>query len=502
MTEDKVTQGTDSLNMEDAKNRADVENQPVTENQTDTENRTDIHNTASLKSGTTGRRILGIPDEFWIGFVIMIGILLKLVYDITTGYNVSSHDLGTWATMINGQPNGGHLGVIQYYYTMHHLPDFDPTTVWCFSNPPFFYWICALFLDIFHSGLGWAIGTVLHVLQCVNSIYVTVGIFAGIGMLSKFGVKGRKLVLSILFLTFFPAFYNIGATLNNDALCFMLMMLCMNAALNWYRKRKLGNIISCAVFLGLGMMTKLNAVIVAPALLALFLLALFYDKRTKFTELRRQYLIFLGVSVPLGMFWPIRNFIRFRTPLFYVQAISDEWQQIGQYSVLQRLGLPSIASLLNIHLTTDTSLEYNIWSQTFKSAVVDEHALNLSVTGAYILAIVLLFLTIVFCVLAHVMMIRSLIGKRMQFEHKIFLITAYAAMLISYVRFCFSYPVVCTMNFRYIPGIIVFPLIGMGLCGTGTASDNMFERITTNASNWLIVGISVITAFLFGFYAV
>ena len=106
------------------------------------------------------------------------------------------------------------------------MPTFDVTTLSCYSNPPFFYVICALILQIFHDGFGWAIGTTLHFLQCVNSIYVMVGLFAGFGIVSKFGVKGRKFIASILFLTFFPAFYNIGATLNNDALCYM----CMSAA--------------------------------------------------------------------------------------------------------------------------------------------------------------------------------------------------------------------------------------------------------------------------------
>jgi 4-amino-4-deoxy-L-arabinose transferase-like glycosyltransferase len=452
---------------------------------------------------TQSRRILGIPDEFWIGFVIMIGLFLKLVYDVTTGINISTHDMGAWKEMVNGMPNAGHLGVIQYYYTFHHMPTFDVTTLSCYSNPPFFYVICALILQIFHDGFGWAIGTTLHFLQCVNSIYVMVGLFAGFGIVSKFGVKGRKFIASILFLTFFPAFYNIGATLNNDALCYMCMMLCMNCALGWYQTRKRKTIIATAVWLGLGMMTKLNAVIIAPAIAALFLCAIFYDKRTKMEELRTQFIWFFSVCIPLGMFWPIRNLIRFGTPLFYVQSISDEWQQLaGKYTLLDRLGLPSMQSLLHLHLTTDASLECNVWSQTFKSAIVDEQAINLTYTGTYVLTVALLFMTIILCILMHVMMIRSLIGKRMQFEHKIFLCVAYACVLVSYLRFCFSYPVVCTMNFRYIPVILIFPLVGAGLCGYGTDQDSTFERVTSSVMNWMILAVSFLSAFLFGFYAV
>ncbi|MCI1721466.1 MAG: hypothetical protein LKM41_01240 [Lachnospiraceae bacterium] len=251
------------------------------------------------------------------------------------------------------------------------------------------------------------------------------------------------------------------------------------------------------------MMTKLNAVIIAPAIAALFLCAIFYDKRTKIEELRTQFIWFFSVCIPLGMFWPIRNLIRFGTPLFYVQSISDEWQQLaGKYTLLDRLGLPSMQSLLHLHLTTDASLECNVWSQTFKSAIVDEQAINLTYTGTYVLTVALLFMTIILCILMHVMMIRSLIGKRMQFEHKIFLCVAYACVLVSYLRFCFSYPVVCTMNFRYIPVILIFPLVGAGLCGYGTDQDSTFERVTSSVMNWMILAVSFLSAFLFGFYAV
>ena len=448
------------------------------------------------------KRILGVPDEFWIAFVIMIGFFLKLVYDITTGYEVSTHDLGAWTELAAGGANGGHLGAIQYYFTYHHLPDFNPATMNCYSNPPLFYIISAFILEIIHRLLGWSIGTCLHFLQCINVIYVTVASFCGIGILRKFGVQGRKLVAAILFLTFFPAFYNLGATLNNDAMCFMFMMLTLNAAVGWYQTRKKKTIIFTAVWLGLGMMSKLNAVIIAPALAVLFISALL-DKRTENRKLWNQYAFFAAVSIPLGLWWPVYNFIRFRMPFFYIQAISSDWQQLGgYYTAAERLAVPKIQLLLQLHLVADRSLEYNIWAQTFKSAIIDEQAINLSLTGTWIMTVMVLFMSIFLCVLFHVMWIRTLISNRLSLAFKLFTVTGYACILISYINFCFSYPVVCTMNFRYIPSILIFPLAGMALCGKGTAEDTKFERITSAAANWVILVFSVMTAFLFGFYAV
>lgn len=448
------------------------------------------------------KRILGIPDEFWIAFVIMIGIFLKLIYDITTGYQVSTHDMGTWKNITAGTVNSGHLGVIQYYFTYHHLPDFNPALYSCYSNPPLFYVVCALILEIIYRINGWDIRFCLNFLQCMNVVYVTVASFCGIGILRKFGVQGRKLVACILFLTFFPAFYNIGATLNNDAMCFMFMMLALNAAVGWYQTRRLKTIVFTAVWLGLGMMSKLNAVIIAPAIGMLFIFAL-RDKRTENKALWKQYGIFAAISIPLGMWWPIYNFIRFRMPIFYVQSISDEWQQLAEYyTIPQRLMIPGIGLFLQPHLIADRTVEYNIWAQTFKTAVFDEQAINMSMQGTYIMSLTVLFLSIFICILLHVMWIHTLLRNRLQLPFKVFTVVGYLSILISYLKFCFSYPVVCTMNFRYIPVILIFPLAGMALCGTGSEDDSTFEKITSKTVSWAILVFSVMTAFLFGFFAV
>jgi hypothetical protein len=42
----------------------------------------------------------------------------------------------------------------------------------------------------------------------------------------------------------------------------------------------------------------------------------------------------------------------------------------------------------------------------------------------------------------------------------------------------------------------------MGLCGEGTLDDNIFEKVTTNIMNALVLIFSILVAFLFGFYAV
>ena len=447
------------------------------------------------------RRILGFPDEFWIGFVIMIGIFLKLVYDVAAGYAISTHNLGDWVEIINDIPNPGHLGVIQYYFTYHRLPNFDPSLISGYSNPPLYYILSALVLEIFHKNLGWSLGTVLHCIQCLNAVFVMTGSFAGIGILSKFGVRGRKLVIVLLFMMFFPGFYNLGAAMDNTPLAFMFMMLALNKGLNWYRIRARRTLVMSALYLALGMMTRLTAVIVILPMAVLFLAAHFYDRRTTYEEFYKELGLYAAIALIPGFFYPIRNLIRFGTPLFYMDRDTEVWQQVNMYTAGQRLGFPSFASLKHLHLSQQTYYEYNIWAQTFKTAVVDESALNLTLKVTYSLAVILLIAVILFTLLSTVMLVYAMTGSRLAIEHKGFVAAGFTGILISYIIRCFVNATVSAMNFRHVAVIMVFILTGYGICGSESEGVNAFERITSQAADVLIMIISLLSAFLFGFYA-
>ena len=447
------------------------------------------------------RRILGFPDEFWIGFVIMIGIFLKLVYDVTAGYDISTHALGEWVEIINDIPNPGHIGVIQYYFTYHRLPNFDPSLISGYNNPPLFYVISALLLKIFHVDMGWSLGTMLHCIQCLNAVFVMVGSFAGIGMLSKFGVRGRKQVVCLLFMMFFPGFYNLGAAMDNTPLCFMFMMLSLNTALSWYRMRNRGSLIRSALFLGLGMMTKLTAFVVILPIASLFVFARFYDRRSSSEAYFKELGLYAAIALPLGLFYPLRNLIRFGTSPFYMDVEAEAWQDVSAYSVAQRLGPAPLSNLTHLHLTDQTYYEYNIWAQTFKTSVVDESALNLSLKVTNALALILLAAVILFSILAVIMLVRTLFGGRLAVEHKVFIPVGLIGTLIFYIIRCFVNPTVSAMNFRVIPTVLIYLLAGYGLCGNESSLDNTFESVTSKIADGLILIISVLSAFLFGFYS-
>ena len=76
---------------------------------------------------------------------LLYGILIFVYagYILNTNCGTRQHDTRSliWE-------NGGHLGYIQYVLENWKLPDVNPTGYWCFSNPPLFYFISAIFVKI------------------------------------------------------------------------------------------------------------------------------------------------------------------------------------------------------------------------------------------------------------------------------------------------------------------------------------------------------------------
>ncbi|MDO4620471.1 MAG: hypothetical protein Q4B09_07625 [Lachnospiraceae bacterium] len=447
-------------------------------------------------ANTRSRRFLGVPDEFWIAFVIIVGFFLKLVYNIEGGYIPGTVNPGVWTEITEASPNSGHIGLIQYYFTFHKLAGFDPRTLACYSNPPFYYMTGALFLEFTHRMMNWDIGIALHALQCVNVIYVLIGESMGIGILQKMGVRGRKMMVCILFLIFFPTYYLIGASLDPTAMTFMFTMLSLNTALSWFNSRRNSTLRALAIQLGLGLMTSFRLLMIIPPILILLFRAA-ADGRRNATPLHRQFRNAAIITSVLGLWWPIYRLIRFRVPLFYMDKPYGEMLQ-ERFSA--RLRPPTLAQLSHLHTVNGGYRESNIWAQTFKTAVVDFHSLDVSTAATRAVITILLVITILICIISHIMLVYTLLSNRLDRVYCRFIAVGYLSMLGFYLLGCWRYPYTGMMNFKTIAPILIFPLIGTGLCGTGDSQDNVFEKMLEKFIGPLLFMMSVLSAFLFGYY--
>ena len=455
-------------------------------------------------SGTARKRFMGIPDEFWVGFIIMVAFFLKLVYTIKIGYQNGTIYAGSWLDLTEGPIHGGHVEVIHYYFTFHKLPDFSPVGYPGYALPPLYYMICSLFMELFHRLMHWSAPVSLHVLLSLNVIFVSVGESCGLAILRRFGVRGRNLVTAVFFLFYFPGFYLLSGAMDGSALAFMFSMLALSGVLSWYDSRRQKVLLLSALYLGLGFMTSYTTSVVVPAIMVILYSAAKDRKRNRVPFLK-QLTRFIVIVCVMSFIWPVYLSVRFHLPLFYVEKTGATIPAVYS-SVFSRLGIPDLQLLLHLHthghlIPKNLACEYNIWAQTFKTAIVDFHAIDTSAKGTYIMTEFLLFLSIATCLLMHVMMLYSIFGAgRIHRVHKRVLLIGYFSVLAAYIAECFILPWTGTMHFRWFAAIQIFPLVGMCICGSRDSSDNLFEKITTRISDFLIIIMAVLTAFLFNYY--
>ena len=445
------------------------------------------------------RRFLGIPDTFWIGFVIMIGFFLKVIYDVEAGYTVSTHDLGEWTYLAEGDAHGGVIGVIQYYFMRHRLPDVNPVTVRSYAEAPFYYIVCSLLLELLHRLMHLDIGSCLHLLQCLNVVYVTVGSFMALGILRKLGVKGRQFVMSVIFLTFFPGFYHLSANLCPDAMLFMFMMLAFAAALSYYRTRLRADVMKAAVYLALAFLTKRGAVVVLPVLVSLFA-ACFADGRTDRGQLRRDMGRFALITAPAALAYPLYLAVRFKVNPFVIPDYGSGQRVSKLSTVAMRIGLPRMENFTYLHTTRQLPTLTNVWAQLMKTALFDETALTLSTGASVKMARVFLYMSIAICLLFHLMWLLAAVSGRYPRHVRRAMLAGYLGTLAMYVIYALKVPFISAMNYRYISIACVFPLVGAALFGSGKAEASFAERFLLKLAHRLVFVFAALTAFLFGFY--
>ncbi len=437
-----------------------------------------------------------------LGLVLVGGFLLRAAYILDLPYEYSLHDLGSFAGFDVPGEYDGHFGYIEYLFKNGHLPDFDPRQLWSFSNPPGFHILAALLL-----ALARAAG--LEQLQCYESLQVLTLLFANLTVLTLYrimkelSVRGNGLLFVTALLSVHPFFTITAGTLNNDSMTACMMALAMLYTVRWWKEPTMRNILTIALALGLGMFAKLNAATAAFGIGAVFLCGL-WQNRQVWKKYAGQFAAFLAVCAPLGLFWPIRNLLKFNMPLLYIQEVAaTDPGRIGEVSLFSRLGLPSLSQILYPFSRGDPALETNIWIQTLRSGLFDEISAT-DVDNFWRIGLALLLVSLVLALVMNAAFLWSLCRKgTLSPVMKLFLAVSYGAMLLAYLKFCFDEPFLCTMNYRYIPLGILFPCVGAGLWlqtpGPGPGGGGAVRR----AAKVLLlggIGLFFLLALLFSLY--
>ncbi len=389
--------------------------------------------------------------------VFVLSCILRIAYALASPYNISWHDLG-FASQ-TGVDGTGHLEYINYIAKYHHLPDFDPRGIWSFCSPPLFHILSAVMLNVTGSWES------LQIIPCISSC-LTVWVL--IRILDALEINGRVKVLLSALCAFHPFFMIEAVTVNPDPLAMLFMSLTVLFTVGWIKSPVMSRIIPVALCIGFGMAVKQNTVMIAFAVGAVFLYKFFSDIASwkKFVP---QFVVFLVICVPIAFAYQIRNNILFNIPLTYTQPMDEQAvtgpQYVGGFSLWDRFHFPLLTEIRYPCLYYDQNIEYNVWTQLYRTALFDEIS-NYYLEPYFLvkyLFLALLWMSIVLSLIMTGMLCWALIKKKtMPVEMKLLCGISYAVMILLYVWYCFSSPYICTMNYRYIPIAFLFPVIGCG----------------------------------------
>lgn len=428
--------------------------------------------------------------------LLSASFVVGLIFILQLPHSFSWHDLAAYSAdfSLENKPDG-HLGFIAWIVENGRLPlELNPMDEGfsVFYNPPLHHLLQALFMKL-NLLLGLPQAVALENLQVLTLMFAWGTVHAAAALMRELDLSARAVRTGLWALAFQPMLFILGGTLNNDILMIWCVVRCTVHVVRWQKKRRTGDIALIALFLGCGMAAKLNAALLIPCIAPVFAVAFFRDAPARRWGYVRQFALFLIISVPVAVAWPVYHMIAFDMPLNYVR-LPAETINVSAFSMAQRYGIPDWHARRGLFFSGIRSIDHNVWMQTLTTGLFDEMTLFPDGSRLWYLSYGLLLsfagLLVIGAAgfLVHVLRRRDACGW--------FLFGYGVLLLCSYLKFTLDYPYICTFNFRYIA-----PVLALGAVGFAA------WRQTLKRTGWLaecyaaafsLLGLFVYGAYFFG----
>ena len=406
--------------------------------------------------------------------------LLKFSYVFYTSISTRQNDVGKFSG------NDSHAGYINYFLKNFSLPNFDPREKWQFCHPPLHHIISAVWISINENIFNISEQAAQESLQTLTLFYSMAIVISAYKILRHFKLNGKALYIPLLIIAFHPTFILYSGAINNDVLSVAFIMGAVVCTLKWYENQTMKNILEIALCIGLGMMTKMSAALVAPSVAIVFLVVFIKKIKTSWKKLLGQFAAFGGVCIPLGLWFSVRNYIKWGIPLNYVHIPGvNTPEYITPIVQLQYLGNKSFLSritdfsssyfstpFINHRLYNSEHIVYGFNENNPVIVLMKTSLFNEFIDKSYFtshpfilkLTYVFFWLAVFLAAAAFVFMIVSLFRKgTMKPLEKVFLISYYGVLMVNFYIFAYEYPWVCSMNFRYITPTLVITCLFTGI---------------------------------------
>ncbi|MCR5501572.1 MAG: glycosyltransferase family 39 protein [Lachnospiraceae bacterium] len=396
--------------------------------------------------------------------MILAGSLARLVYVLNTSVYERTHDAGYYSSLTDGIVNPGHLGYIEYFAKFGHMPDFDPFSQFSYFHPPVHHFLASLVVR-FSVFCGSSVDAAFENVQFLTLFYSVCSMILAYLILKEVPSRescGASVLLPLFIWCAHPGTVYMAATVNNDMMTVMMEFFVILFFLRWIRTGGRHYLYLTALFLGLGMLVKISIVILAfPVGLVMLL-----RRKGNF----RPYLVFFFLSVPLGLSFTVRNFLRFHQKPGISSATPDSFLYMGNLPLSVRLGIPSSLGLDYPFHSVYAKDSTNVWVILFKTSLFGEIRPDVTevslflLRALYLIAIVLGLLFALFSLLMNLkaILVKQRAGKgRDERDVSIVLLGGYFIFMAAYVAFVIKYPYTCSCDFRYVTATLLFGLTGL-----------------------------------------
>ena len=394
-------------------------------------------------------------------FLFAVGFVMRILYVLYTPYTVRQHDV--WF-VTSGK---GHMAYIQHFAETLALPESNAT--WQFTHPPLHHFLAGRLYGLLQNA-GLEAELIAEKLQFLTAFYSCALMVVCDRLFCRCGLKRHARVLADTVIVFHPTFFLLGGCLNNDMLCVLLSVTSLLFFAVWWQEEKTVPLLWCGAFLGLAMMAKVSAALLAFPLGIAFAARLI-TRVKKPLPLLLQYGLFGAVSIPLGMWFPLRNLILFDQPLGYVAALSPKAnaaQYLADIPAARRLfEFPASQLKTPFQSWDEADPGCNVFLSLFKTSVFGEKE-----WGGGVFTFLLFYSSVLLALVAFfVLMWRStsLLTKHKNGLDAIWLCYT-AVTVISFVSFCFAYPFICSQDFRYLATLLPFGALSLGNLFTSSKS--------------------------------
>lgn len=403
--------------------------------------------------------------------IVAAGVLLRLVYVLGSTIYDRQYDIGMIDLDAGHTVSGGHLAYIQYLYENMRLPDMDPTTVYQFHHPPVHHFISALWLRLI-SLFTANTDVIEEAVQVVPFVCSLVMIYATVQILKRFELSKTAYNFALAVICFHPSLILISGSVNNDCMALMFSFLCILATMRWIDKQSVRNIVFMALWLGLGISTKQNVAELAFVIAIIFVVVLTKTVKSGsgLKQLIVQYLIFGIISVPLGMWFYIRNLVKYNVSILWVYELpADSWQYTGNIPVINRFLWPIPSEMLDNLKNFKIGCGYNVWMQLMRTSVLGEWDMASVGKAVKLVAVALMLAGAFLAVVAAVFFVKAFVCKSADKEkvinpmYRLLFVGGYAVTMLFYFGFAYRYPQQCSMHFRYIEITLLLQAAGLAV---------------------------------------